>query len=58
MRIQFLLGEDEDDEHVSHDLFCEMEELITVDGKEPQWKETARYVIVRDFVRYYLSSEL
>jgi hypothetical protein len=27
---------------VSHDLFCEMEELITVDGKEPQWKETAR----------------
>jgi hypothetical protein len=42
MRIQFLLGEDEDDEHVSHELFCEMEELITVDGKEPQWKETAR----------------
>lgn len=44
MRIQFLLGEDEDDEHVSHDLFCEMEELITVDGKEPQWKETARWI--------------
>ena len=44
MRIQFLLGEDEDDEHVSHELFCEMEELITVDGKEPQWKETARWI--------------
>ncbi|XP_063410996.1 sodium bicarbonate cotransporter 3-like isoform X2 [Mytilus trossulus] len=44
MRIQFLLGEDDDDEHTSHDLFCELEELITVDGKEPQWKETARWI--------------
>ncbi|XP_052079267.1 sodium bicarbonate cotransporter 3-like isoform X1 [Mytilus californianus] len=44
MRIQYLLGEDDDDEHTSHELFCELEELITVDGKEPQWKETARWI--------------
>lgn len=52
MRIQFLLGEDDDDEHTSHDLFCELEELITVDGKEPQWKETARYSFYQGYIVY------
>lgn len=42
-RIQFLLGEDEDDDdHKTHDVFCEMEELFYKDD-EMEWKETARY---------------
>lgn len=40
--VQFLLGEDEnDEEHKTHDLFCELGELFTHDG-EMEWKETAR----------------
>ncbi|KAJ8320799.1 hypothetical protein KUTeg_002386 [Tegillarca granosa] len=43
-RIQFLLGEDEDDDdHKTHDVFCEMEELFYKDD-EMEWKETARWV--------------
>ena len=43
-RVQFLLGQDDgDEEHMSHDIFCEMEELRAV-GEEGdvEWKETAR----------------
>ena len=41
-RVAFILGqEEEDDEHQSHDVFCEMEELRT-DGEDMEWKETAR----------------
>jgi hypothetical protein len=40
--VQFLLGEEEDDEeHRTHDLFCELGELFAHDG-EMEWKETAR----------------
>uniref|UniRef100_A0A0L8G4E9 Anion exchange protein n=1 Tax=Octopus bimaculoides TaxID=37653 RepID=A0A0L8G4E9_OCTBM len=43
-RIQFLLGEDdEDEEHRAHDMFCEMAELHYVDG-ESEWKESARWI--------------
>ncbi|CAI9721653.1 sodium bicarbonate cotransporter 3-like isoform X1 [Octopus vulgaris] len=43
-RIQFLLGEDdEDEEHRAHDMFCEMAELHHVDG-ESEWKESARWI--------------
>ncbi|XP_053386313.1 electrogenic sodium bicarbonate cotransporter 1-like isoform X3 [Mercenaria mercenaria] len=42
--VQFLLGEEEDDEeHRTHDLFCELGELFTHDG-EMEWKETARWI--------------
>ncbi len=42
-RVQFILGEEEDDgTHESHPLFSEMEELVQ-DGGEMEWKETARY---------------
>ena len=41
-RVQFLLGEEEDEEHKSHDLFCEMEELF-YNGDQIEWKESARY---------------
>ncbi|XP_052813813.1 sodium bicarbonate cotransporter 3-like isoform X3 [Mya arenaria] len=41
--VQFLLEEDDDEEHRTHDLFCELGELFTQDG-EMQWKETARWI--------------
>lgn len=43
-RVQFLLGEEEDDEHKAHDVFCEMAELLYKDGGDVEWKETARWV--------------
>ncbi|KAJ8981009.1 hypothetical protein NQ317_008257 [Molorchus minor] len=43
-RVQFILGEDINDEkHESHPLFSEMEELV-FDGDEMEWKETARWI--------------
>ncbi|XP_022327010.2 electroneutral sodium bicarbonate exchanger 1-like isoform X1 [Crassostrea virginica] len=42
-RVQFLLGEEEDEEHKSHDLFCEMEELF-YNGDQIEWKESARWI--------------
>lgn len=42
-RVQFILGtEDDDEEHILHDLFTEMDELCYKDGEEYEWKETAR----------------
>jgi len=53
-RIQFLLGDedqdDDDEEHKPHDLFIELNELISEGEKshesgdtfDPGWKETAR----------------
>lgn len=42
-RVQFILGtEDDDEEHIPHDLFTEMDELCVRDGEECEWKETAR----------------
>ncbi|XP_033728652.1 sodium bicarbonate cotransporter 3-like isoform X2 [Pecten maximus] len=43
-RVQFLLGEEEDEEHKAHDVFCEMAELLYKDGGDVEWKETARWV--------------
>lgn len=43
-RVQFILGtEDDDEEHIPHDLFTEMDELCYRDGEEYEWKETARW---------------
>ncbi|XP_066588803.1 electroneutral sodium bicarbonate exchanger 1 isoform X2 [Prorops nasuta] len=43
-RVQFILGEELDnDAHESHPLFSEMEELVK-DGDEMEWKETARWI--------------
>ncbi|CAL8249856.1 unnamed protein product [Boreogadus saida] len=42
-RVQFILGMDDDDEeHVPHDLFTELDELAFRDGQGQEWKETAR----------------
>ncbi|XP_061885740.1 sodium bicarbonate cotransporter 3-like isoform X2 [Entelurus aequoreus] len=44
-RVQFILGmEDDDEEHVPHDLFTEMDELAFRDGDTLEWKETARWL--------------
>ena len=42
-RIQFLLGMDDDEDHQTHDIFCEMGELRH-EADEYEWKETARCV--------------
>lgn len=43
-RVQFILGEDDDDDgsHLSHPLFSEMGTLTEMEGGELEWKETAR----------------
>ncbi|CAL8295155.1 unnamed protein product [Merluccius merluccius] len=44
-RVQFILGtEDDDVEHVPHDLFTELDELSFRDGSPTEWKETARWL--------------
>ncbi|XP_037958639.1 sodium bicarbonate cotransporter 3 isoform X2 [Teleopsis dalmanni] len=43
-RVQFMLGEDVDDEaHISHPLFSEMGILVK-DGDDFEWKEAARWI--------------
>ncbi|XP_072365447.1 sodium bicarbonate cotransporter 3 isoform X6 [Scyliorhinus torazame] len=44
-RVQFILGiEDDDEEHMPHDLFTELDELCFRDGDDCEWKETARWL--------------
>ncbi|XP_036948408.1 sodium bicarbonate cotransporter 3-like isoform X8 [Acanthopagrus latus] len=44
-RVQFILGTEDDDlEHVPHDLFTELDELSFRDGTATEWKETARWL--------------
>uniref|UniRef100_A0A672L9G1 Solute carrier family 4 member 7 n=1 Tax=Sinocyclocheilus grahami TaxID=75366 RepID=A0A672L9G1_SINGR len=44
-RVQFILGtEDDDEEHIPHDLFTELDELSFHDGQAYEWKETARWL--------------
>ncbi|RVE63268.1 hypothetical protein OJAV_G00164340 [Oryzias javanicus] len=44
-RVQFILGtEDDDEEHIPHDLFTELDELAFRDGDNQEWKETARWL--------------
>lgn len=42
-RVQFILGtEDDDEEHIPHDLFTELDELCWREGEDAEWRETAR----------------
>ncbi len=41
-RVKFLLGDDADEVHESHEIFTEMEELYQHGDDEMEWKETAR----------------
>ncbi|MCJ8732666.1 hypothetical protein PDJAM_G00214020 [Pangasius djambal] len=44
-RVQFLLGtEDDDEEHIPHDLFTELDEICLRDGEDSEWRETARWL--------------
>ncbi|XP_061583531.1 electroneutral sodium bicarbonate exchanger 1 isoform X1 [Cololabis saira] len=43
-RVQFILGTEDDAEHVSHELFTELDEICVKDGKDAEWKETARWL--------------
>ncbi|XP_072304155.1 sodium bicarbonate cotransporter 3-like isoform X7 [Eucyclogobius newberryi] len=44
-RVQFILGTEDDDlEHVPHDLFTELDELSFRDGNAMEWRETARWL--------------
>ncbi|KAM6986400.1 sodium-driven chloride bicarbonate exchanger [Aplochiton taeniatus] len=45
LRVQFLLGtEDDDEEHIPHDLFTELDEICLRDGEDGEWRETARWL--------------
>ncbi|XP_036397130.1 sodium-driven chloride bicarbonate exchanger-like [Megalops cyprinoides] len=44
-RVQFLLGtEDDDEEHIPHDLFTELDEICLHEGEDAEWRETARWL--------------
>ncbi|CAG06723.1 unnamed protein product, partial [Tetraodon nigroviridis] len=43
-RVQFILGTEDDAEHVAHELFTELDEICVKDGKDAEWKETARWL--------------
>uniref|UniRef100_A0A6Q2ZFF3 Anion exchange protein n=1 Tax=Esox lucius TaxID=8010 RepID=A0A6Q2ZFF3_ESOLU len=43
-RVQFILGTEEDSEHVAHELFTELDEICVKEGKDTEWKETARWL--------------
>ncbi|XP_019336594.1 electroneutral sodium bicarbonate exchanger 1 [Alligator mississippiensis] len=43
-RVRFILGTEEDEEHVPHDLFTELDEICVKEGEDTEWKETARWL--------------
>ncbi|XP_061211082.1 electroneutral sodium bicarbonate exchanger 1 [Neopsephotus bourkii] len=43
-RVQFILGTEEDEQHVPHELFTELDEISLKEGKDAEWKETARWL--------------
>uniref|UniRef100_G1TB23 Anion exchange protein n=1 Tax=Oryctolagus cuniculus TaxID=9986 RepID=G1TB23_RABIT len=43
-RVQFILGTEDDEEHVPHELFTELDEICVKEGEDAEWKETARWL--------------
>ncbi|NXH61623.1 S4A8 protein, partial [Rhabdornis inornatus] len=43
-RVQFILGMEEDEQHVPHDLFTELDEICVKEGEDAEWKEMARWL--------------
>ncbi|CAM9936726.1 unnamed protein product [Bubo scandiacus] len=43
-RVQFILGTEEDEQHVPHELFTELDEICAKEGEGAEWKETARWL--------------
>lgn len=54
-RIKFMLGE-EDDGPPPPQLFTELDELLSVDGQEMEWKETARLETLLFFSLFFFDS--
>lgn len=54
-RVQFILGtEDDDEEHIPHDLFTELDEICWREGEDAEWRETARWgFLLKDKVIVY-----
>ncbi|KAI7795208.1 putative sodium-driven chloride bicarbonate exchanger [Triplophysa rosa] len=43
-RVQFLLGMEDDEEHIPHALFTELDEICLKEGEDAEWKEMARWL--------------
>ncbi|XP_075036860.1 sodium-driven chloride bicarbonate exchanger isoform X2 [Mixophyes fleayi] len=44
-RVQFILGtEDDDEEHIPHDLFTQLDEICLREGEDAEWREVARWL--------------
>ncbi|NXP47149.1 S4A8 protein, partial [Heliornis fulica] len=43
-RVQLILGTEEDEQHVPHDLFTELDEICVKEGEDAEWKEAARWL--------------
>uniref|UniRef100_A0A8B9BKA8 Anion exchange protein n=1 Tax=Anser brachyrhynchus TaxID=132585 RepID=A0A8B9BKA8_9AVES len=43
-RVQFILSTEEDEQHVPHDLFTELDEICVKEREDAEWKETARWL--------------
>lgn len=56
-RVQFILGTEEDEEHVPHELFTELDEISMKEGEDAEWKETARCVPKVNWVRICLGRQ-
>ena len=41
-RVQFIISTEEDEQHVPHDLFTELDDIHVKEGEGTEWKETAR----------------
>lgn len=53
--MQFLLGaEDDDEEHIPHDLFTEMDEICVKNGEDSEWRESARWERQSDMVVFHV----
>ncbi|XP_075818565.1 electroneutral sodium bicarbonate exchanger 1-like [Microtus pennsylvanicus] len=42
--VQFILGTEDDEEHVPHELFTELDEICLREGEDAKWKETCRWL--------------
>uniref|UniRef100_A0A673JVH6 Anion exchange protein n=1 Tax=Sinocyclocheilus rhinocerous TaxID=307959 RepID=A0A673JVH6_9TELE len=50
-RVQFLLGMEDDEEHIPHALFTELDEICLKEGEDAEWKETARYKYTHNYTQ-------
>ncbi|KAJ8784289.1 hypothetical protein J1605_008440 [Eschrichtius robustus] len=52
-RVQFILGtEDDDEEHIPHDLFTELDEICWREGEGAEWRETASNIYLYRWLKF------